>query len=63
MAFLTPDPRHLEGRPDREPRRDDGLPGDARYRAWDGSQDLPDLTADELVDALADDLLEHGSLD
>src|SRR5215207_3967331 len=62
MAFMTPDFRHLD-RTDR-PRiaRDPGLGGDARYRAWDGSQDVPDLTADEIVDALADDLLEHGDL-
>ena len=63
MVFLTPDPRHLDARGDRASRRADGLPGDARYRAWDGSQDLPDLTADELVDAMADDILEHGSLE
>ncbi len=62
MAFLTPDPRHL--------RRDDGrsFGGDpalvpaARYRRWDGSQTLPDFTADEIMDALADDLLESGDL-
>jgi uncharacterized protein with von Willebrand factor type A (vWA) domain len=62
MAFLTPDPRHLD-RSDRPATpRDRGLGGDARFRAWDGSQDVPDLTADEIVDALADDLLEHGDL-
>ena len=63
MAFLTPDPRHLD-RTDR-PRGGPGdaaLAGAARYRAWDGSQDVPDLSADEIVDALADDLLEHGDL-
>jgi uncharacterized protein with von Willebrand factor type A (vWA) domain len=63
MAFLTPDPRHLEGR-DLRPSHGEGTPpGDARYRAWDGSQDVPDLTADELVDALADDILERGSVE
>src|SRR6187551_1683669 len=62
MAFLTPDPRHLD-RTDRPPARPDAtLAGAARYRAWDGSQDVPDLSADEIVDALADDLLEHGDL-
>ena len=63
MAFLTPDPRHLD-RSDRPPRvgEDAALAGAARYRAWDGSQDVPDLSADEIVDALADDLLEHGDL-
>ena len=62
MAFLTPDPRHL-GRSDAGVAgRDRPLPPAAKYRRWDGSQDLPDLTADEIVDALADDVLEHGDL-
>src|SRR4051812_50222963 len=63
MAFLTPDPRHLDRAGARSERRPPALPGDARYRAWDGSQDIPDLTADELVDALADDVLEHGDVE
>ena len=62
MAFLTPDPRHLDGADRRGGPRAASLPAAARYRAWDGSQDVPDLTADEIVDALADDLLEHGDL-
>ena len=62
MAFLTPDPRHL-GRLDAGlGGRDRPLPPAAKYRRWDGSQDLPDLTADEIVDALADDVLEHGDV-
>jgi uncharacterized protein with von Willebrand factor type A (vWA) domain len=62
MAFLTPDPRHLARSDAGVPGRDRPLPPAARYRRWDGSQDLPDLTADEIVDALADDVLEHGDL-
>ena len=62
MAFLTPDPRHL-GRLDAGILgRERPLPPAAKYRRWDGSQDLPDLTADEIVDALADDVLEHGDV-
>ena len=62
MAFLTPDPRHL-GRADvTVPARDAPLPPAAEYRRWDGSQDVPDLTADEIVDAMADDVLEHGDV-
>ncbi|HEY4228394.1 MAG TPA: hypothetical protein VGM49_08640 [Candidatus Limnocylindrales bacterium] len=62
MAFLTPDPRHL-GRADSAiVRRDAALTPAAKYRRWDGSQDVPDLTADEIVDALADDILEHGDV-
>jgi len=60
VAFLTPDPRHLDRGDARARRRTPGPASGARYRAWDGSQDLPDLTADELVDALADDVLERG---
>ncbi len=63
MAFLTPDPRHLDRSDARPGRRPPALAPDARYRAWDGSQDVPDLTADELVDALADDVLEHGDVE
>jgi uncharacterized protein with von Willebrand factor type A (vWA) domain len=62
MAFLTPDPRHLDRTDRPRPRTDAPLPAAARYRAWDGSQAVPDLTADEIVDQLADDLLEHGDL-
>ena len=60
MAFLTPDPRHLSRSDVPVAPRAPRLAADARYLAWDGSQDVPDLTADELVDALADDILEHG---
>ena len=63
MAFLTPDPRHLDRTDARQVRREPALAPAARYRAWDGSQDVPDLTADELVDALADDVLEHGDVE
>src|SRR6187397_677016 len=62
MTFITPDPRHLDLTDRPRIPRDPSLGGDALYRAWDGSQDVPDLTADEIVDALADDLLEHGDL-
>ena len=62
MAFLTPDPRHLSRSDIGVPGRDRTLPPAAKYRRWDGSQDLPDLTADEIVDALADDVLEYGDV-
>ncbi len=31
-----------------------------RYSAWDGSQDVPDFSPDEILDQLADDLLRAG---
>ena len=60
-----PDPRSAAPRPRRRRRagaRRARCRRRAKYRRWDGTQDLPDLTADEIVDALADDVLEHGDL-
>ena len=34
-----------------------------RYSRWDGSQDLPDLDADDLLAEVADDVLSHGDLE
>jgi uncharacterized protein with von Willebrand factor type A (vWA) domain len=34
----------------------------ARYSAWDGSQELADLDADEILRALADDVMAEGDL-
>ena len=31
-----------------------------RYSMWDGSQDVPDLSADDLLETMADDLLRGG---
>jgi uncharacterized protein with von Willebrand factor type A (vWA) domain len=36
--------------------------GSYRYARWDGTQRIPDFTADEVLDALSDDLLEEGDL-
>ena len=33
-----------------------------RYSMWDGTQDVPDLTADEVLDNLTDDLMNFGDL-
>jgi uncharacterized protein with von Willebrand factor type A (vWA) domain len=68
-----PDPRDLEGRlgPDRAGRgraargaRADPatLAARARYARWDGSQQLPDLEADEILGAIADDLMAEGDV-
>ena len=34
-----------------------------RYSRWDGSQDLPDFDADDLLAEVADDVLSHGDLE
>src|SRR3990167_6388417 len=33
-----------------------------RYSEWDGSQEIPALDADEVLDALTDDLMNFGDL-
>ena len=40
----------------------DVLAARARYSAWDGSQHVADLEADEILDALADDVMAEGDL-
>ncbi len=40
----------------------DGLPANARYSRWDGTQRIADLEADEILDALADDVMAEGDL-
>ncbi len=40
----------------------DGLATRARYSSWDGSQEVADLEADEILDALADDVMAEGDL-
>ena len=34
----------------------------ARFGRWDGSQQIPDLSADEIIDALTDDVMADGDL-
>ena len=67
MTAYSPDPRHLG--PDRRlsPNGAPATPADilaarARYSAWDGSQQVADLDADEILDALADDVMAEGDL-
>jgi len=40
----------------------DALARAARYSRWDGSQHVADLEADEILDALADDVMAEGDL-
>ncbi len=66
MTAYTPDPRDLGGRvaPAR-PADDDALAAlarRARYSRWDGTQRLPDLDADEILDELSNDVMAEGDL-
>ena len=36
--------------------------GPYRYARWDGTQRLPDLSAEDILDALSDDLMAEGDL-
>jgi uncharacterized protein with von Willebrand factor type A (vWA) domain len=64
VTAFSPDPRDLAP----EPRFAAGrsTPGGpatrARYSRWDGSQQVADLDADEILAALADDVMEEGDL-
>jgi uncharacterized protein with von Willebrand factor type A (vWA) domain len=63
MTSYTPDPRHLgpSGR-QRQTRADGTLARRARYSRWDGTQTIADLEADEILDALADDVMAEGDI-
>ena len=47
---------------DSGPGRPLGRSARFRYSRWDGTQRLPDLAADEILDALSDDLMAEGDL-
>ncbi len=61
MAW-SPDPRDLEGGSRPTEAVTAALARAARYSRWDGRQAVPDVAADELLDALSEDLLEEGDL-
>jgi len=62
MSF-TPDPRDLGPLDDGGSLAADAvLLRRARYSRWDGSQSVPDLAADEILDALADDVMAEGDV-
>src|SRR4249919_3475657 len=66
MTGYTPDPHDLgpvvPPRPRGARETADALARAARYSAWDGSQQVADLDADDIIDALADDVMAEGDL-
>jgi uncharacterized protein with von Willebrand factor type A (vWA) domain len=64
VTAFSPDPRDLAPEPPRSLRAagGDGPAPRARYSRWDGSQQVADLDADEILAALADDVMEEGDL-
>ncbi len=61
-GYFTPDRRDLRDVLRREGTAPDVLLPRARYSRWDGSQQIPDLAAEEILDALADDVMAEGDI-
>jgi uncharacterized protein with von Willebrand factor type A (vWA) domain len=61
-AFFTPDRRDLRDVARRERLAPDALLPRARFSRWDGSQLVPDLAAEEILDAVADDVMAEGDI-
>jgi uncharacterized protein with von Willebrand factor type A (vWA) domain len=61
MTGWTPDRRDLRGG-EGIAARERLLADRARYSRWDGSQSLPDLDPDEILDELADDVMAEGDI-
>src|SRR5688572_29615410 len=62
MTSYVPDRRDLDGASAAGSPRDPLLARAARYARWDGSQTIPALDADDIMDALADDVMAEGDL-
>jgi len=62
MTAYSPDPRDLDSARPVPAGRDPLLARAARYARWDGTQTIPALDADEILDALADDVMAEGDL-
>ena len=62
MTAYSPDPRDLDATRSAATGRDPLLARAARYARWDGTQTIPALDADEILDALADDVMAEGDL-
>jgi uncharacterized protein with von Willebrand factor type A (vWA) domain len=66
VTGYSPDPRDLGPAMGGRGARDaavDALARAARYSRWDGSQHVADLDADEILAALADDVMAEGDLE
>jgi uncharacterized protein with von Willebrand factor type A (vWA) domain len=63
MTSYTPDPGHLGASSHRQSAAAEGtLARRARYSRWDGTQAIVDLEADEILDALAEDVMAEGDI-
>jgi len=62
MSSYSPDPGDLDAAAAIAAARDPLLARAARYARWDGTQTIPALDADEILDAMADDVMAEGDL-
>ncbi len=62
MTAWSPDPRDLGDLNDAMVPSESLLVRAARYSRWDGTQSVPDLGADEILEALSDDLMTEGDI-
>jgi uncharacterized protein with von Willebrand factor type A (vWA) domain len=62
MTLGVPEPGNLPQPADIPEHELRSWRGRFRYSRWDGTQRLPDLAADEILDALSDDLMAEGDL-
>jgi len=63
MTGWTPDRRDLRDAASGVDARARLLQRDARYSRWDGTQTVPNLDADEILDELADDVMAEGDIE
>jgi uncharacterized protein with von Willebrand factor type A (vWA) domain len=62
VTAFSPDPRDLDAVRPITAGRDPLIARAARYARWDGTQTIPALDADEILDAMADDVMAEGDL-
>jgi uncharacterized protein with von Willebrand factor type A (vWA) domain len=62
VSSYSPDPGDLDAAAAIAAARDPLLARAARYARWDGTQTIPALDADEILDAMADDVMAEGDL-
>ena len=62
MTSWTPDRRDLRDKGEGIAAREALLARSARFSGWDGTQAVPDLDADEILDQLADDVMAEGDV-
>jgi uncharacterized protein with von Willebrand factor type A (vWA) domain len=62
VTFFSPDRRDLRDRGGGIERGESNLIRAARFSRWDGTQTVPEIDADEILDELADDVMAEGDL-